>query len=45
MSQGRAAEVAGLSRAEFIEALCRYEVSPFQQTADELIADAETAVA
>jgi len=32
ISQGRAAEIAGLSRAEFIDALGRYEVSPFQET-------------
>jgi predicted HTH domain antitoxin len=43
VSQGRAAEIAGLSRAEFIDALGRYGVSPFQQTADEIIADAEAA--
>lgn len=36
LSQGKAAEVAGLSRAEFILALGRYGVSPFQVTADEL---------
>lgn len=35
-SQGRAAEVAGLSRAEFLDALARYEVSPFQITSEEL---------
>ena len=34
-----AAEIAGLSRAEFILALGRYGVSPFQQTSDELLAD------
>ena len=43
VSQGRAAEIAGLSRAKFIDALGRYGVSAFQQTADEIIADAETA--
>jgi predicted HTH domain antitoxin len=43
ISQGRAAEIAGLSRAGFIEALGRYGVSPFQQTADEIIQDAEEA--
>jgi predicted HTH domain antitoxin len=43
VSQGRAAEIAGLSRAEFIEALGRYGVSPFQQTADEIVRDAEEA--
>lgn len=36
LSQGRAAEVAGLSRAAFIDALSRYGVSPFQYTAEEL---------
>jgi hypothetical protein len=38
VSQGRAAEIAGLSRAEFIDALGRYGVSPFQDTFDELVA-------
>lgn len=36
LSQGKAAEVAGLSRAAFIEALSRFRVSPIQITADEL---------
>ncbi|WP_374680840.1 UPF0175 family protein, partial [Accumulibacter sp.] len=36
VSQGRAAEIAGLTRAAFIDALSRYRVSPFQYTADEL---------
>ena len=35
-SQGRAAEIAGLSRAAFIDALSRYQVSPFQYTTEEL---------
>jgi len=35
-SQGRAAEIAGLSRAGFIDALARYKVSPFQYTAEEV---------
>jgi predicted HTH domain antitoxin len=39
LSQGRAAEVAGLSRAEFLDALGRYRVTPFQQTTDDLVAD------
>ena len=43
VSQGRAAEIAGLSRAEFMRALSRYGVSPFQQTADDIVADADTA--
>ncbi|MSQ70486.1 MAG: UPF0175 family protein [Betaproteobacteria bacterium] len=35
-SQGRAAEIAGLTRAGFIEALSRYKVSPFQYTEEDL---------
>jgi len=37
VSQGKAAEIAGLSRAEFISALARFSVSPFQETAEEII--------
>jgi len=37
MSQGRAAEIAGLTRAEFITALGRYKVSPFQYTAEDVL--------
>ncbi len=40
ISQAKAAELAGLSRAEFIEALARYQVSPFQTTENELIEEA-----
>ena len=36
ISQGRAAEIAGLSRAAFIDALGRYRVSPFQYSAHDL---------
>lgn len=36
LSQGKAAEVAGLTRAEFIDALSRFKVSPLQYTATEL---------
>ena len=36
VSQGKAAEIAGLSRAEFINALSRYKVSVLQYTAEEL---------
>lgn len=39
VSQGRAAEIAGLTRAEFITALGLYQVSPFQYTADEVLAE------
>lgn len=37
VSQGRAAEIAGVSRAEFVEALGRYGITPFQDTLDELM--------
>ncbi|AGA92432.1 Uncharacterized protein family (UPF0175) (plasmid) [Thioflavicoccus mobilis 8321] len=40
LSQERAAELAGLSRLAFVEALGRYGVSPFQVTAVELIREA-----
>lgn len=40
VSQAKAAEIAGLSRAEFLEALNRFEVSPFQNSLDELIEEA-----
>ncbi|MCI0391380.1 MAG: UPF0175 family protein [Acidobacteria bacterium] len=36
ISQGKAAEIAGLSRAEFLEALSRFQVSPFQYSSEEL---------
>lgn len=41
LSQGRAAEVAGLSRTAFLQALGRFGVSPFQYGAQEIIAEAE----
>ena len=37
VSQGKAAEIAGLSRAEFLAALGRFGVSPFQYGPDEVI--------
>lgn len=40
VSQARAAEIAGLSRAEFLQALGRYGVTPFQYDADEVIEEA-----
>ena len=43
ISQGRAAEIAGLSRAEFIDALGAYGVSPFQETLEEVVAGVEAA--
>ena len=36
ISQGQAAEVAGLTRSNFIQALSRYQVSFLQYTAQEL---------
>lgn len=40
VSQGRAAEIAGLSRAEFVAELGRFGVSPFQASADEILEEA-----
>ena len=37
LSQSKAAEVAGLSRAAFISELARHRVSPFQETAEEAL--------
>ncbi|MHC5597797.1 MAG: UPF0175 family protein [Nostoc sp.] len=36
ISQAKAAEIAGLTRAEFINALSRYQVDFMQYTAEEL---------
>lgn len=36
VSQSKAAEIAGVSRIKFIEALKQFKVSPFQVTPDEL---------
>lgn len=44
LSQGKAAEVAGLTRAAFIEALSRFKVSSIQISAEEMmkeLADAD----
>jgi predicted HTH domain antitoxin len=40
VSQGRAAEIAGVSRSEFLDALGRHGVTPFQYSAEEAIAEA-----
>ena len=40
ISQGRAAEIAGLSRAEFVAQLGRFGVSPFQASAEEILEEA-----
>lgn len=42
ISQAKAAEIAGVSRAEFLAALNRFGVTPFQITAGELIREAES---
>ena len=39
VSQAKAAEIAGLSRAEFLVALQRFGVSPFQSSIEELLAE------
>ena len=43
ISQGKAAEIAGLSLADFIEALSRFQVCPFQYTTAELEAELQDA--
>lgn len=40
VSQSKGAEIAGLTRAEFINALNQFKVSPFQYSADEIVAEA-----
>jgi predicted HTH domain antitoxin len=37
ITQGKAAEIAALSRAEFLNELSRYKVSPFQETASDIL--------
>jgi len=37
VSQDKAAEVAGMSRAAFLMALSRFAVTPFQETAEEAL--------
>lgn len=41
LSQEKAAQVAGMSRADFITNLARFQVSPFQETKDEILAALE----
>jgi predicted HTH domain antitoxin len=41
VSQAKAAEIAGLSRAEFLTALAHFSVSPFQITSEELVSEVE----
>jgi predicted HTH domain antitoxin len=44
LSQGKAAEVAGLTRAGFIDALARFKVSPLQYTAGELAEELDATI-
>ncbi|UCH98726.1 MAG: UPF0175 family protein [Candidatus Aminicenantes bacterium] len=37
VSQSKAAEIAGISRYEFLEALKTFNISPFQVTEDEIL--------
>lgn len=37
VSQERAAQIAGLSRSAFIDALGKFGVSPFQESAEEIV--------
>jgi predicted HTH domain antitoxin len=41
LSQSKAAEVAGVSRQEFLASLARFQVSPFQVTPGELVQEWE----
>ena len=41
LSQGKAAELAGVSRQEFLASLARFNVSPFQVTPQELAQELE----
>ena len=43
LSSGRAAQLAGMERVEFLLALRQYQVSPFQTTAEELRQDINNA--
>ncbi len=37
VSQERGAQIAGLSRSAFIDALGKFDVSPFQESAEEIV--------
>ena len=39
ISQAKAAELAGLSRAQFLKALGQFNVSPYQSTPEDLAAE------
>jgi len=42
ISQAKAAEIAGVSRAEFLTALAQFGLSPFQYSADEIIQEVKS---
>jgi len=44
ISQEKAAEIAGMSRSDFIDELGRFRVSPFQYSADEVLDELSDAV-
>jgi predicted HTH domain antitoxin len=37
VSQGKAAEIAGVTRQAFLDSLSRFQVSPFQVTPEEIV--------
>lgn len=41
VSQAKASEIAGLSRSEFVTALNRFAVSPFQYDANEIVKESK----
>jgi predicted HTH domain antitoxin len=43
ISQAKAAEIAGLSRAEFLNSLARFGVTPFQVSSDDLAQEVDSA--
>lgn len=43
LSSGRAAQLAGMTRVEFLSCLGRYQVSPFQLSAEDLAQDVANA--
>jgi predicted HTH domain antitoxin len=43
LSSGRAAQLAGITRVEFLNGLGRYQVSPFTLSAEELAQDLQNA--
>jgi predicted HTH domain antitoxin len=44
ISQAKAAEIAGINRHDFLNALSRFNVSPFQLTPEELLDEVERAL-